>query len=252
MASAYGCMETVTPDKKRKCINDFFASTTVKKRLKAEQNADTTRPSSVPGLRIIKDFVTEAEEQQLLHFLDAQHWRTDLSRRCMHYGGTYCLMPPRAATPAERKAIESNIIDAPPIPAGIDFIVMRMLERGLYTFERKPEYCIVNEYRDNHGISAHVENFRFGSPVCGLTLSQGDFMRFHELIQADDGSVRSGKAGQAKKTGRRLDVWMPRRSLTVMEGEARERWQHEIVRSRKGRVALDWRRVSLTFRTDKK
>lgn len=245
-------MDAVTSDKKRKCIDDFFVSTTIKKTLKAEQNVDTKRNSSVPGLHTINDFITDAEEQELLHFLDAQHWRTDLSRRCMHYGGTYCLMPSRTATPAERKAIESNIIDAPPIPAEIDLIVMRMVERGLYTLERKPEFCIVNEYRGNHGISAHIENFRFGSPVCGLTLSQGDFMRFHELVEADDGSVRSGKAGLAKRTGRRVDVWMPRRSLIVMEGEARERWQHEIVRSRKGRVGLDWRRVSLTFRTDKR
>lgn len=35
-----------------------------------------------------------------------------------------------------------------------------------------------------------------------------------------------------------------------MEGDARWRWQHEIVR-RKGRKGEGWRRVSLTFRVER-
>lgn len=245
-------MGSANPLQKRKCIDDFFTSTPRGKKPKPEARHDETDIGHIPGLHIINDFVTCEEEQKVLDFLDTQHWRTDLARRCIHFGGSYCLMPPRTATQAERKAIESNIIEAPPIPGELGFIITRMLEQKLYAVKSKPEYCIVNEYRDNNGISAHVENFRFGSPVCGLTLSQGDFMRFHELVKADDGSVRSGKAGMAVRTGRKIDVWMPRRSLLLMQGEARVKWQHEIVRSKRGRTGPEWRRVSLTFRTDKK
>ena len=59
--------------------------------------------------------------------------------------------------------------------------------------------------------------------------------------------MRSGKAGKAEKTGRKVDVDMPGLSLLVMSGESRWKWQHEIVRSAKGRGA-GWKRVSLTFR----
>lgn len=75
-------------------------------------------------------------------------------------------------------------------------------------------------------------------------------MRFHELSAAHDGSVRSFKANQAPRTGRKADVWLPSGSLLVLRGKARYEWQHEIVRSKKGRVGDNWRRVSLTFRVE--
>lgn len=72
-------------------------------------------------------------------------------------------------------------------------------------------------------------------------------MRFHELENPCDGSVRSGKARLAKWTGRVVDVQLPGRSLVVMTDEARWKWQHEIVRTERGR-GKGWERVSLTFR----
>jgi len=238
--------------KKRKTLEDFFT----KPRKPPKQSKIATTLTSheeqgIPGLHILTDFVTAEEEQGLLAFLDQQEWRSDLARRVIHYGGTYCLMPPRTATPEERKQVESTVLTAHSMPNQLDFVVSRMIGRGFYTNASAPEYCIVNEYKDRQGISAHVENFRFRSPVCGLTLVEGDWMRFHELKKPNDGSVRSGKAAQAEKTGRVKDVWMPRRSLLVMEGEAREKWQHEIMRSKRGRNAPGWRRISLTFRTNK-
>ena len=114
------------------------------------------------------------------------------------------------------------------------------------------DICHRNEYTSTLGISAHIENFRFDEPVCALTIGDGDSMRFHELSSPHDGSVRTGKAATAPRTGRRVDVWLPSRSLLVMTGEARWKWQHEIVRGRK-RVGAsgEWRRVSLTFRVEK-
>lgn len=204
----------------------------------------------VPGLSVIAAFITQSEESRLLAFLDKQTWRTDLSRRTMHFGGTYCIMPPKDASPAERVRIENTPISAPPIPSEIDFIVERMIDAGLYNPSDRPRYCIVNEYRSGQGISAHIENFRFGEPVCSLTLAGEDSMRFSELRHADDGSVRSGKASSADRTGKRHDVSLARRSLVVLSGSARCKWQHEIVRGRKTHP-LGWRRVSLTFRTER-
>ncbi|KAL8690640.1 MAG: hypothetical protein Q9218_003954 [Villophora microphyllina] len=118
---------------------------------------------------------------------------------------------------------------------------------NVYEDCQRPQYCIVNEYTGNLGISAHTENFQFAEPVVGLSLSSSCPIRFHELAEPFDGSVRSGKAAKACKTGRVVDVEMPPRSLLVMNGPSRWSWQHEILRTAKGR-GPGWKRVSLTFR----
>lgn len=122
-----------------------------------------------------------------------------------------------------------------------------MVDNGIFAPNQKPQYCIVNEYTGSLGISAHTENFQFSEPVVGLSLLCSCPIRFHELLEPYDGSVRSGNTGKAKKTGRVVDVEMPGRSLLIMSGESRWRWQHEIVRNGKGR-GPGWKRVSLTFR----
>jgi len=122
-----------------------------------------------------------------------------------------------------------------------------MTAQGIYSPEQTPQYCIVNHYTGTLGISAHTENFSFGQPVVGLSLLSECPMRFHELVVPDGGSVRSGKAQRARRTGRRIDVMLPGRSLVVMRDEARWKWQHEIVRTGRGR-GEGWERVSLTFR----
>ena len=247
------------PSKKRKAINDFFKP--ISKRSCAEpiflaspsgsgeesKQAFTVKGTPVPGLTVLLDFIKPAEELVILDFLNDSskcNWRTDLSRRTMHFGGTYCLMPSKSDTPSKTKP---EIHQAPPMPEELEWLIQRMVDADVFPNNQRPQYCIVNEYTDNLGISAHTENFQFGEPVVGLSLLSACPIRFHELTKPFDGSVRSGKAGKAEKTGRQMDVDMLGRSLLVMRGESRWKWQHEIVRSTKGR-GLGWQRVSLTFR----
>ncbi|KAL8946974.1 MAG: hypothetical protein Q9222_006693 [Ikaeria aurantiellina] len=205
------------------------------------------KTTSVPGLLLRHDFIDSLEEQAILDFLNAPErcsWRNDLSRRTMHFGGTYCLMPQR--TEASRQA-EPEILQAPPMPQEFDWLIQRMVDANVFKDDQRPQYCIVNEYTGALGISAHTENFQFGEPVVGLSLSSSGPIRFYELTKPFDGSVRSGKAAKAQGTGRVVDVPLSRRSLLAMTGPSRWRWQHEIVRSTKGRHP-GWKRVSLTFR----
>lgn len=246
---------------KRKAISDYFtpapkrASKPVQPRSLSTSSGNhqskqhTTSPSSsVPGLTLVRNFITSAEEQSILDFLNDPGrctWRTDLSRRTMHFGGTYCLMPSKADT--AKANTKPEVLQAPPVPGELDWLIQRMVDAFVFPTDQRPQYCIVNEYTGTQGISAHTENFQFGEPVVGLSLLSPCPIRFIELTQPYDGSVRSGKAGKAEKTGKKIDVPLPGRSLLVMRGGSRWRWQHEIARSKKGR-GCDWKRISLTFR----
>lgn len=239
-----------TTTKKRKDLTDFFSPQTkvtkvVSNKWKARQNHDCAIELPVPGLTIWHDFIGGQEERSILEFLNSEKctWRTDLSRKTMHFGGDYCLMPPKGSKAEERP----QIIQAPEMPPELDWLLERMGDREIYRPGKKPQYCIVNRYVGNLGISAHTENFTFGQPVVGLSLLDSCSMRFHELVVPDGGSVRSGKAQKAARTGKFVDVVLPGRSLLVMNDDSRWKWQHEIVRNKKGRRP-GWERVSLTFR----
>ncbi|KAL8785957.1 MAG: hypothetical protein Q9195_008421 [Heterodermia aff. obscurata] len=237
---------------KRKAIDEYF--TPGAKLVRSDEKPreiDQQQPpkkdelvTSVPGLTMYKSFVTAAEERQILDFLNDASWRTDLSRRTMHFGGTYCLMPSKSVSTERQQA---EILQAPPMPIQLSWLIDRMVDMGIFQEDKKPQYCIVNEYTGNLGISAHTENFQFGEPVVGLSLLSSCPIRFHELARPFDGSVRSGQAAKAERTGKVVDVQLPGRSLLVMSGESRWSWQHEIVRSSRRR-SLGWKRVSLTFR----
>lgn len=246
-------------NKKRKVIDDFFKP--ISKRPSSEPvslapqhgleeiptHALTTKETPVPGLTLLLNFIKPAEEQSILSFLNDSSqctWRTDLSRRTMHFGGTYCVMPSKSDVPTKSKP---EITQALPMPQELEWLVQRMVDALVFPDKQRPQYCIVNEYTGNLGISAHTENFQFQEPVVGLSLLSACQIRFQELTESFDGSVRSGKAGKAEKTGRKVDVNMPGRSLLVMRGESRWSWQHEIARSARGR-GVGWKRVSLTFR----
>ncbi|MCJ1411946.1 hypothetical protein MMC19_006038 [Ptychographa xylographoides] len=245
--------------KKRKVLTDFFLPSS--KFVKAPcVNPSRTSPTplAVPGLSLISDFVNMEEEASILAFLNHKQrtWRTDLSRRTMHFGGEYCLMPPRTRRTTvdvdgtanhALSSIQPEIVQAPPMPEEFNWLLQRMKDRGIYSKKQTPQYCIVNHYIGNLGISAHTENFSFSQPVVGLSLLNSCSMRFHELVTPDGGSVRSGKASKAKRTGRYVDVMLPGRSVVIMNDDARWKWQHEIVRSSTGR-GIGWERISLTFR----
>ena len=242
---------------KRKAIDDFFLP---RKRDHAVSNRNSLQlqghdysinisnsDTAVPGLSLYRNFVSEAEEASILAFLNDTEkciWRTDLSRRTMHFGGTYCVMPPKDQ---DSKPSKPEILQAPPMPSDFQWLIQRMVDRDIYNHDQRPQYCIVSEYTGTLGISAHTENFQFGEPVVGLSLGSSCPIRFHELTEPFDGSVRSGKAAKATKTGRVEDVQMPPRSLLVMNGLSRWNWQHEIRRTIKGR-GPGWKRTSLTFR----
>lgn len=97
---------------KKQTLLDYFAPLT--NTLKPDCFT-TEKSSPISGLSVIKDFLSPSQEAQILQFLDTQHWRTDLARRVIHYGGSYCLLG------------SSDIIQAPPIPEELNWLVKLLL-----------------------------------------------------------------------------------------------------------------------------
>jgi alkylated DNA repair dioxygenase AlkB len=178
---------------------------------------------------LIHDYITEEEETRLLAAVDASEWDTTLQRRVQHYGYRYSYK--NRTVPTGEHAAPSAL----PLPQWCEFLTTRLQGRG--PFEERPAQLIINEYMPGQGIARHTDAAVFGSPIVSLTLGSGCEMTFRKLACPEV-----------------FRVYLPRRSLLVMEGEARSDWTHEIPARitdpnpvGRGRLRRE-RRVSLTFR----
>jgi alkylated DNA repair dioxygenase AlkB len=178
----------------------------------------------IDGLRYIDNFLTDAEELQLLGAIDREPWSTELWRRVQHYGYRYDYQA-RSVDAALRLG---------PLPEWVQPVARRLAD-GAY-MAQAPDQLIVNEYQPGQGIGAHVDAPPFGPVICSVSLGSHCVMTFAEV------------AGP----GRQSLVLAPR-SLLVLAEAARYGWKHAIpVRNSdpiEGQEVQRGRRVSLTFRT---
>ncbi|CAM9649270.1 unnamed protein product, partial [Discosporangium mesarthrocarpum] len=185
-----------------------------------------TNHVEVPGLTLVEDFVTEEEEQTLLRplLLEAAPWTGPLKRRVQHYGRVF--------------DYHTRHVDfktkAPELPPFLAFVLARMEENGLAP--KSPDQLTLNEYRPGQGISSHVDTHSaFTDGLASLSLGSGCVMDFKHPNGV-----------------RRRSLYLPRRSLVVMEGEARYVWSHSIPMRKTdklgGVITRRSTRISLTFR----
>lgn len=208
--------------------------TVPRRRLVSEYTPWSTRPSqtnlcraieAVPGLFLCESFIDAATESALLIFLNLEPWSNVLKRRVIHYGFKYDYKM--------RKALEPTL----PIPDTCRKVAERLTAHSeLYKigcrFPQTFDQLIVNEYVPGQGIGAHIDSPVFGNCIASVSLGAGIVMRFE-------------RAGHAP-----CDLWLPRRSVVVLTGDARHFWTHAIapIKSDKNH-GLRSRRVSLTFRS---
>lgn len=150
-----------SPSKRKRLISDFFTS---KRRCSASPGTSKISseppapvPPAVPGLTILRHFVPRDEEGQLLAFVyDPAKctWRTDQSRRCMHFGGTYCLYkaPNQKAFPSshhnfsgghETAKSKPQVLQAPPMSSDLSWLIDRFVAKKVFGADKIPQYCIV-------------------------------------------------------------------------------------------------------------
>ena len=184
-----------------------------------------TKPVDVPGLSLLPDFITEAEERELLSAIDQQPWLADLQRRVQHYGYRYDY--------TARQVTADLYLGA--LPDWLQPLATRLHFEGL--FATPPDQVIVNEYQPGQGIALHVDCIPcFGDTIASLSLGSGCLMDF----------IHS-------KTAYKTGLFLPSRSLLLLQGDARYHWQHGIAKRKSdvvdGVKVPRGRRVSLTFRT---
>lgn len=178
----------------------------------------------ITGLELKPNWITSAEAEQLVGFVDDQIWDTTLRRRVQQYGYQYDY---------SKRSIGCSFSNA--MPSEFSALCVRLgqeLGEGR-TFDQ----IIVNEYFPGQGISAHVDSaIDFGPMIVSLSLLSAVCMKF-----------------QSVETKQVEELYLEPLSLLVLQQEARYRWAHAIP-SRKSDKIGDrrmWRqrRISLTFRT---
>ena len=116
----------------------------------------------IPGLTLVPNFITPAEEKDLLHCIDAQPWNKELSRQTQHYGYRY-VYSTRKLSPA------------PPIPDWLKSIHDRICTH--LNLSEPFDQVIINEYHPGQGISTHTDHIAlFGPVIISLSLGGGAIM----------------------------------------------------------------------------
>ncbi len=173
---------------------------------------------AISGLAYAPNYITEAEEARLVEAIDAEAWDTSWDRRRQIYGGGY--------------GVNSGINR--PIPDWGIAIADRLLADGR-SHALRFDHMLVNEYLPGQGIALHCDYKPYDRTVVSLSLLAACLMDFRHVA-----------------SGARTFLLLQRRSLMVLDGDARYEWQHGIARRKndrwKGQVLARRRRLSVTFR----
>jgi len=184
----------------------------------------------VPGLSIIQGYITPAEEGRLFKQLDKLPWVVDFSRKLQYYGYRNEREKPYHLVPIQQE-----------IPECLDSLMDQVVEENL--IYKRPEQVIINDYEPGQGIRPHFDRKDyFDNTIIGVSLGSDCVMEF------------TPQENKKENTGKeKVYVYMPRRSLYVIEDDARYEWLHGIPGRKNdklgdGKVAVRQRRISITFR----
>ncbi len=185
----------------------------------AGKNRANVQGSLPPGLIFLPEFLSVSEERDLLAFINTVEFRTfqmhgvTAKRRIKQFGWHYAFesyqLTPTDPIPAEFASIGARSAALAGIDAG---------EWG---------EVLVTEYAAGSGIGWHRDAPAFGI-VAGISIVGSCRMRF----QTGAGASRVTSA-----------IELPPRSIYLLTGEARVKWQHMIPPTRELRYSITFRTV---------
>lgn len=183
--------------------------------------------TSVPGLFIQYNVISDKDEKEIIAWLDTQEWSNTLSRRTQHYGYEYSY---------KGVSLTSTNPFVGPLVIIKDFLINNKIMNQV-------DQCIVNEYYKNQGITKHIDGKSrntgniFGPIIVSISLNDDTNIVF-------------------SKDNTKIEMYVPKKSLLVMTGDSRYLWTHEIpkrVTVTNDHIVIkkndDYRRISLTFRS---
>ncbi len=191
----------------------------------------------VPDLFYKDNYISKAEEQELLHWIDAKPWLEDLARRVQHYGWKYDY---------KARKIDSSMWLGE-LPKPLLSLAKQIYQDGLVA--HLPDQVIINEYQPGQGIVEHIDcETCFDDDIATISLNADYIMEF---TQAEKTQNKLGKKHK-KEPKHIIEIWLRNRSIAVMKEESRWWWFHGI----KSRKNDKWqginyprdKRISLTFR----
>ena len=242
----------VTPEEEREMLEAADAETSLSAEAKRADDAEDEHANE-----------NKDEDQKL-----AGPWTRLAKRRVRHFGFAFDY--------ATRDAKHSAPDPLPPVCAKL---LRRVSERfgGDVPGADRAALCdqlTVNEYPAGVGLAPHVDTHSaFGPAILSVSLAGGAAFEFR-LLKTTTGAEEDGEAVEEEgedpsdpsdpspvfrsappAVARRAAIYLPPRSLLVLSGEARYRWQHYVPHRRRDRVAgeaaprpREPRRVSFTFR----
>ena len=162
---------------------------------------DVTLP---PGLTIVPEFITEDEETELLstfNWRDSSKETTLKHRQVQHYGYEFNY---------STNDIDPDLPLDQKIPHSCQHIAQRAVDTGHMSVV--PDQLTVNRYLPGQGIPPHVDSHHCCTDtILSLSLGSGVVMTM-----------------RCVSTGVTAPLWLARRSLLVLSGEARYSWSHGI------------------------
>lgn len=129
---------------------------------------------AIAGLEYFPEYISRAEQNSLLAYIDAAEWNNDLRRRVQHYGYRYDYQA--------RRAHETDYIG--PLPSWLHSLSQRLFEDGI--FSQAPDQAIINEYLPGQGIAAHIDCIPcFADTIASISLGSNCMMDFEGQISKE-------------------------------------------------------------------
>ncbi len=159
-----------------------------------ESQAVVENLHGIHGLTYLPNYISAAEETDLLDIIDHKPWSTELRRRMQYYGYRY--------DTRRRTTGAAGHVDT--LPGWLLALAERLRWDGLVA--QIPDQSAINEYLPGQGIATHVDCVPcFGDTVLSLSLGSPCVMHFTHTVN----------------TALRIPALLEPRSLLVMRGAAR-------------------------------
>ncbi|KAK9120340.1 hypothetical protein Syun_017957 [Stephania yunnanensis] len=201
----------------------------------------------IPGLHLIRDFVAEDEEKELLAAVDSRTWNGLSKRRVQHYGYEFLYQIRNVDTKHHLGELPSFV--SPILERISSFSSDAEAVNGIV------DQLTVNEYPSGVGLAPHIDTHSaFEGSIFSLSLAGPCIMEFRRYSQgARFPSFATDEKGKSPENCLRKALFLPPRSMLVLSGEARYAWHHYIPHHKVDVVQghnlrRGTRRVSFTFR----